>query len=95
MSSPLFDQKELADKLINEHKLSLREYAFLIENRTQESSETLREAAVKVRRQIYGDEVYLRGLIEISSYCKNDCLYCGIRKSNRAAERYRRGTVPF
>lgn len=46
-------------------------------------------AADRVRRQVYGDEVYIRGLIEISNYCKNDCYYCGIRKSNRNATRYR------
>ncbi len=46
-------------------------------------------AADRVRRQVYGDEVYIRGLIEISNYCKNDCYYCGIRKSNRNAARYR------
>lgn len=42
-----------------------------------------------MRQQVYGDVVYLRGLIEISSHCKNDCLYCGIRKSNVHASRYR------
>lgn len=89
MSSPHFDQKELLEELKTKHSLPLEGYAFLIENRTQELSEALREEAEKVRRQIYGDEVYLRGLIEISSYCKNDCLYCGIRKSNFSAERYR------
>lgn len=46
-------------------------------------------AADRVRRQFVGDEVYLRALIEFSNYCKNDCLYCGIRRSNPKAERYR------
>ena len=41
------------------------------------------------RRRYYGDKVYIRGLIEFSNYCKNDCLYCGIRRSNASAERYR------
>ncbi len=49
----------------------------------------LREAADSVRREHYGTDVYIRGLIEFSNYCKNDCLYCGIRRSNRCAERYR------
>lgn len=52
-------------------------------------SEELRIRADKVRRVHYGTDVYLRGLIEISSYCKNDCYYCGIRCSNRNADRYR------
>ena len=46
-------------------------------------------AADRVRRKIYGDEVYLRGLIEFTNYCKNNCYYCGIRCSNREAVRYR------
>ena len=46
-------------------------------------------AADRVRRDIYGDAVYIRGLIEFTNYCKNDCFYCGIRKSNRNANRYR------
>ena len=44
---------------------------------------------MRVRKAVYGTAVYVRGLIEISSYCKNDCLYCGIRRSNRLAQRYR------
>lgn len=42
-----------------------------------------------VRRRVYGDAVYVRGLIEFTNYCRNDCLYCGIRRSNRNAQRYR------
>ncbi len=46
-------------------------------------------AADRVKREEYGLEVYTRGLIECTNYCKNDCLYCGIRRSNGQAERYR------
>lgn len=42
-----------------------------------------------IRRQNYGDEVYLRGLIEFTNYCKNNCYYCGIRRDNTALTRYR------
>ena len=49
----------------------------------------LAEHADTVRRQYYGNKVYVRGLIEISNYCKNDCYYCGIRRSNEECERYR------
>lgn len=42
-----------------------------------------------VRREHYGNAVYVRGLLEITNYCRNDCYYCGIRKSNRSAQRYR------
>lgn len=54
-----------------------------------EYDESLRSAADEVRREIYGDEVYIRGLIEFTNYCGNDCYYCGIRRSNRNATRYR------
>ena len=49
----------------------------------------LAERARSVREEIYGKDVFVRGLIEISSFCKNDCHYCGLRASNKAAERYR------
>jgi len=41
------------------------------------------------RREIYGDEVYIRGLIEFTNYCKNNCFYCGIRNGNKCIQRYR------
>ena len=49
----------------------------------------LMAAARAERRRVYGDTVFLRGLIEFTNYCSNDCYYCGIRASNRAAVRYR------
>lgn len=47
------------------------------------------EAASSVRKRFYGTDVYVRGLIEFTNYCKNNCLYCGIRGGNRNVERYR------
>ena len=85
----MYDVKTIADKLICRHSLSVSEYAFLIENRTPEVTEQLKDAAVSVRQKIYGNAVFTRGLIEISNICKNDCIYCGIRKSNKNCERYR------
>ena len=79
----------LIDKLALTHSLTLSEYEYLIENRTQESADRLRELAVSARREVYGNSVYIRGLIEISNICKNDCIYCGIRCSNKDCERYR------
>lgn len=79
----------LMDKLEREHSLSLPEYQALIDNRTPELAEELATRAVRVRQEIYGNTVYIRGLIEISNYCKNDCLYCGIRRSNQNCSRYR------
>ena len=81
--------ERLIDKLYKTHTLSLSEYEYLIENRTEEAAECLREKAVKIRKEIYSNTVFTRGLIEISNICKNDCLYCGIRKSNINCDRYR------
>ena len=47
------------------------------------------EMAVEVRKKIYGTDVFVRGLIEFTNYCRNDCLYCGIRRSNKNTQRYR------
>lgn len=80
---------ELIEKLESQHSLGLDEYAYIIENRNSEAADLLREKAVKARKKIYGNKVFIRGLIEISNICKNDCLYCGIRRSNKACERYR------
>ena len=49
----------------------------------------LYETAAGVRQKWYGRDVYIRGLIEISNFCRNDCYYCGIRRSNDAVSRYR------
>ncbi len=49
----------------------------------------LADEAVAVRRSVYGDRVFVRGLLEITDICRNDCLYCGIRRSNLKCERYR------
>ena len=79
----------LIEKLTQTHSLTQEEYTELILARDDEAAAALAERAVAVRRQIYGDSVYTRGLIEISNICRNDCLYCGIRKSNRHCVRYR------
>lgn len=53
------------------------------------ASAPLAAAADRVRREKYGTDVFVRGLIEISNYCRNNCYYCGIRAGNSKAERYR------
>ena len=79
----------LIDKLRKNRKLSLEEYQTLIQGYSPEIAEYAAAEAVNVRQQIYGNKVYVRGLIEISNICKNDCYYCGIRKSNPNCDRYR------
>ncbi len=79
----------LAEKLYKTHTLTLEEYETLVGNRTEESAEYLMKKADEVRRSVYGNKVFVRGLIEISNICKNDCYYCGIRGGNSNCERYR------
>lgn len=79
----------LIDRLERERDLSDAEFAALIECSDPQTLEYLAQRARAVRDAHYGRKVYIRGLIEYSNYCKNDCLYCGIRRSNRNAERYR------
>lgn len=80
---------KIAEKLINTGHLEFYEYERLIEGRNDEIAELIKNKAVDKRKAIYGNSVFVRGLIEISNLCKNDCLYCGIRCSNNQCERYR------
>ena len=81
--------KDIISRLAKDHSLTLEEYELLISERTDEAADELRRLAVETRKKHYGNSVYIRGLIEISNICKNDCLYCGIRRSNKDCERYR------
>jgi len=81
------DLKNLIDALYNGQILTENEFQNLIEN--PDLAPYAAQKAAEVRQKHYGNSVYIRGLIEISNFCKNDCLYCGIRKSNRSCERYR------
>ena len=80
---------ELINKLAVEHSLTLAEYKLLVESYNEENARELAELAVAERKKYYSNTVYIRGLIEISNICKNNCLYCGIRRDNRDCERYR------
>lgn len=81
--------KRLVDKLNNEKKLAKDEWIELFENFNKETSDYAAKLADGIRREIFGNKVYIRGLIEISNYCKNNCYYCGIRACNKNATRYR------
>ena len=80
---------ELIGKLAAEHQLEAAEYETLIADRTPEAAARLAKLAAETAAAVYGNRVFIRGLIEISNICKNDCLYCGIRRSNKACQRYR------
>ena len=78
------------DKLIHHQKLNKEEFVEIIKQQdNSEIRELLKEEAVKLRKQYYGTKVFTRGLIEFTNHCKNDCYYCGIRRSNSNAKRYR------
>ena len=89
MKHSLDQLKHLIDKLELEQTLSKEEFISLIDGRTPELCDYLFAKARKIREEHYGNDVYLRGLIEFTNYCKNDCYYCGIRRSNKNASRYR------
>ena len=77
------------DRLRKDRTLPREEMRLLLTTLTKEEEAWLCKNADEVRREHYGTDVYLRGLIEFTNYCRNDCLYCGIRRSNRNARRYR------
>ena len=77
------------DKLQVSRTLSRKEYVFLIEGYSPALAEYAAKKAMQVKEKIYSNKIFIRGLIEISNICKNDCYYCGIRKSNKQCERYR------
>lgn len=79
----------LVDKLEAQNRLNREEWIQLIKGRTPELAQYIFEKARKIRQAYYGTDVYIRGLIEFTNYCKNDCYYCGIRRSNSRAHRYR------
>ena len=85
----MHDLKELINILERDRMLSRQEFIALIDGRTPELAEYLFEKARHIRQEVFGRDVYIRGLIEFTNYCKNDCCYCGIRRSNRLADRYR------
>ena len=80
---------KLLDKLFETQSLTFEEYKFLVENYNSENAEYASKLALIKRKEIYGNSVFIRGLIEISNICKNDCYYCGIRCSNKNVSRFR------
>ena len=81
--------KNIVDELTKTQSLTKEQFAYLLERGDKDDLEYLYAAARDVSEKVFHKEVYLRGLIEFSNYCKNDCYYCGIRCSNRKADRYR------
>lgn len=80
---------DIIDKIKQTHTATRDEIKSILTAKRNEISEYLFNAAKSTKEEIYGNKIYIRGLIEISSFCKNDCFYCGLRCSNTLAERYR------
>ena len=81
--------KYLIDRLESEHDLTDEEMKAVLLCDAPGFDEYISEKARKVREAYYGKDAYLRGLIEISNICRNNCYYCGIRSGNTNCERYR------
>lgn len=82
------DTALLIEKLNNTHSLNKDEALQLIKQGTQHKN-LLFALAQQTAQKSFGRQIFVRGLIEFTNYCKNDCYYCGIRRSNKNAARYR------
>jgi len=81
--------RERIDSLRNEHAALSEDLKILLGTLDENEEAALFKAAFDTCTENYGDDVYIRGLIEFSNYCKNGCFYCGIRNGNKNADRYR------
>lgn len=83
------EMKALIDRLEERKILERSEFTALIRGFDEEITQYLYQKSRNIALDVFGNRIFTRGLIEISSYCKNDCLYCGIRRSSKSAQRYR------
>ena len=81
--------KKTIDKIDEDNKGTKEQFQFILDNISMDELEYLRQKAKGVKERFYDNRVYMRGLIEFSNYCEQNCLYCGIRKANTNIQRYR------
>lgn len=81
--------RKIIDKLVEGQGAEGKELLYLLDNISKDEQQYLWDKADAVRKENYGNKVYIRGLIEFTNYCKRDCVYCGIRRSNAKTSRYR------
>lgn len=81
--------KHLIDKLYKSNNLPKEKLLLLLDNMNEEDKNYLFKMSLKIKEKVYGDKIYMRGLIEFTNYCKRNCVYCGIRSENIKADRYR------
>lgn len=80
---------EILERLKAEGRLDREHWMRLLSSQETEIHDRAKEMALEITRKYFGNRIFIRGLIEFSNYCKNNCLYCGIRQGNRNASRYR------
>lgn len=82
------ENKKLIDKLNIEKHLEPSEWVCLFDTYTDEDRAYAADIAREIAQSKYGNKIYIRGIVEFSNICRNDCYYCGIRRSNKNAQRY-------
>lgn len=81
---------DIVSRFLRGEEFTRKDFVKLLEQKENPKvCECLQKEALQLRRQYYGDKVYIRGLIEFTNYCKNNCYYCGIRCGNPHVKRYR------
>jgi biotin synthase len=80
------DIEYILNKVVQSHTLNEEEILYLLETK---NNKQIFEQADKIRKKYVGDEVHLRALIEFSNYCRQNCMYCGLRRDNSQLTRYR------
>lgn len=81
--------KDIVDYIKKEKQITKEQLKILLELTEKADIEYLMKEASKTAKTSFGNNIYIRGLIEFTNYCRNDCYYCGIRNSNHNAKRYR------
>lgn len=89
LETKIYIEKTNLDYILNKNELSKDEIVFLLSLSDDKDIKILFNHADEIRKKFCGDEIHLRGIIEFSNYCEQDCVYCGLRKSNLSLERYR------
>ena len=85
----MMTNKELIEKLNTQRALAKGEWVQLFSTFTESDRLYAAELARTIALEHFGNGIFIRGIVEFSNYCKNDCYYCGIRCSNKNAQRYR------
>ena len=80
---------DIIEKLVSQNPLTHSEFVSLLDANSEALRDKLADDANTLREKVFGTDIYIRGLIEFTNYCKNDCYYCGIRAGNSNAVRYR------